>query len=486
MAITYSVTASRQLFFKNAYSYVRLRVNTRVGDPIPSYVALPLGLANDQHVQAAFEPAPDSFLPPNDIEFDVYFPLIDGMTKLDLRIFPQGSDPRTLDSNTQFFLFSVPLTGVRVGNAFLLGLENKEKNARVLPTANSSPSLALPPISYLWTGSSPDDISLRILDAIAHVTEEKRTGLIGNSNFTNNGVSIPVYRDPVEGGKPHLYFRTNVQGFADLRLIPGNTPTWGKLIYFPFAIETSEVARVVIFNPNILAKGFEEPVPVKNPVTLNKPAQSTGDIPIFNIDNSNQNIKADNELYLLINDIYDRVQLSSSDATIQITATSRFIQTSTGALPNKNDVRYLYVTGTGEVKASRRYAFFVFGDLNVNKVVNFDVALSGNNQIPRLNVPGTGRLSATYDPVVKQLRWSITYTGLSGPVVMAHFHGPALSTQNAPVIINIDNVSTNPITGAARLSDQQESQLLAGLLYCNLHTAANPGGEIRGQFISQS
>jgi hypothetical protein len=39
----------------------------------------------------------------------------------------------------------------------------------------------------------------------------------------------------------------------------------------------------------------------------------------------------------------------------------------------------------------------------------------------------------------------------------------------------------NPIKGKAVLTDAQIADLKAGKWYFNVHTAAHPGGEIRGQ-----
>jgi len=40
---------------------------------------------------------------------------------------------------------------------------------------------------------------------------------------------------------------------------------------------------------------------------------------------------------------------------------------------------------------------------------------------------------------------------------------------------------TSPAEGSATLTDAQAADLTAGKYYINVHTAANPGGEIRGQ-----
>ena len=71
--------------------------------------------------------------------------------------------------------------------------------------------------------------------------------------------------------------------------------------------------------------------------------------------------------------------------------------------------------------------------------------------------------------------------GLSGPATAAHFHGPAETGKNAGVAVAIPNATSSPVEGSATLTDAQAADLIAGKYYVNIHTAANPGGEIRGQ-----
>ena len=85
------------------------------------------------------------------------------------------------------------------------------------------------------------------------------------------------------------------------------------------------------------------------------------------------------------------------------------------------------------------------------------------------------------DTASKQATWRISYSGLSGTPTAAHFHGPAQPGANAGVAVPIPNVATSPIQGSATLTDAQAADLLAGRYYINIHTAANPPGEIRGQ-----
>jgi CHRD domain len=71
---------------------------------------------------------------------------------------------------------------------------------------------------------------------------------------------------------------------------------------------------------------------------------------------------------------------------------------------------------------------------------------------------------------------------LTGPATAAHFHGPAAVGANAGVVVPFNPV-TSPITGKATLTDAQIADLETGKWYANVHTAANPGGEIRGQMV---
>ena len=92
-----------------------------------------------------------------------------------------------------------------------------------------------------------------------------------------------------------------------------------------------------------------------------------------------------------------------------------------------------------------------------------------------------GDAAVTYDTASKQVTWRITYSGLSGPPTAAHFHGPAQPGANAGVAVAIPNPATAPVQGSAMLTEAQAADLLGGRYYINIHTAANPGGEVRGQ-----
>ena len=107
--------------------------------------------------------------------------------------------------------------------------------------------------------------------------------------------------------------------------------------------------------------------------------------------------------------------------------------------------------------------------------------LDGKAEVPPNASAGKGTADIDYDPASKKLSWKLTYSGLSGPATAAHFHGPAAAGANAGVAVPIPNAATSPVQGSATLTDAQAADLVAGRYYINIHTAANPGGEIRGQ-----
>jgi hypothetical protein len=117
---------------------------------------------------------------------------------------------------------------------------------------------------------------------------------------------------------------------------------------------------------------------------------------------------------------------------------------------------------------------------------SFRVPLTGAEETPPEKTAGKGMATLTYDPATRVVTWSITYSGLTGPVTMAHFHGPADKGAIAGVEIWLTKQGSpaeNPIKGEATLTADQAKEFTAGKWYVNLHTKEHPGGEIRGQVV---
>ncbi|WP_165864994.1 CHRD domain-containing protein [Rufibacter latericius] len=97
----------------------------------------------------------------------------------------------------------------------------------------------------------------------------------------------------------------------------------------------------------------------------------------------------------------------------------------------------------------------------------------------------TGTFTGTYDRNTKIITYSLSWNGIT-PTNM-HFHKGELK-KSGPVVIPIGQAPyTSPITNAQTrmLTNAEEADMLAGLWYVNVHSAANPGGEIRGQVRPQ-
>jgi hypothetical protein len=124
------------------------------------------------------------------------------------------------------------------------------------------------------------------------------------------------------------------------------------------------------------------------------------------------------------------------------------------------------------------------------------ILLTAAQEVPANISTAIGIMDIAYSKETRLLTWSVTWSGLTGPVSLMHIHGLAPKGFNAGVVYNIITPSNglatpNPIlypaTGkfsGTMLADGfvvKEQDLLNGLYYMNIHTAANPGGEIRAQ-----
>jgi hypothetical protein len=117
---------------------------------------------------------------------------------------------------------------------------------------------------------------------------------------------------------------------------------------------------------------------------------------------------------------------------------------------------------------------------------HFTVPLTGGEQVPPVETSGKGSADITWDAATRVVTWAVTYSGLSGPATMAHFHGPADKGKNGPVVVWLSkqgDQAPSPFSGQATLTADQAQQFTAGEWYVNVHTQAHPGGEIRGQVM---
>jgi hypothetical protein len=119
------------------------------------------------------------------------------------------------------------------------------------------------------------------------------------------------------------------------------------------------------------------------------------------------------------------------------------------------------------------------------ETLRFGAMLTGAAEVPAKTTNGTGRIMVMLDTDTHVMTYSVMYQNLTGPVTAAHFHGPAAAGVNAGPVVPV-SPPYDEIKGTATITPEQQADLMAGKWYFNLHTDANPGGEVRGQLMQRT
>lgn len=131
--------------------------------------------------------------------------------------------------------------------------------------------------------------------------------------------------------------------------------------------------------------------------------------------------------------------------------------------------------------------FFLIGGCAKKQVVDpnlvtFNAVLSGFNEIPANVSSGTANFEGTYDKSTKILTFKVTYSGLTP--TLWHFHKGDKTTANGGVVYSLGPNPKTPFENkTVALSALQETDLLNGNWYVNIHSALYPNGELRAQLV---
>lgn len=127
------------------------------------------------------------------------------------------------------------------------------------------------------------------------------------------------------------------------------------------------------------------------------------------------------------------------------------------------------------------------------QTAQYSAQLTGANEAPATNSTATGTFTATLNEGAKTLQWSLNVPAITGATA-AHIHAGAAGV-NGGVVVTLfgpaspaGSISTTGTAGPGDLAgplagnwDGFVAALKSGGLYINVHTSANPNGEIRAQ-----
>lgn len=114
--------------------------------------------------------------------------------------------------------------------------------------------------------------------------------------------------------------------------------------------------------------------------------------------------------------------------------------------------------------------------------------LSGTQEVPPVQTQATGRATFAYNAQTRVLNYTLEVSNIQN-VTGAHIHRGAAGV-NGPVAYSLLPAGGTlapgaPVSGQVTVSAADETLLLNGGMYVNVHTTQNPGGEIRGQIVTQ-
>jgi hypothetical protein len=135
-------------------------------------------------------------------------------------------------------------------------------------------------------------------------------------------------------------------------------------------------------------------------------------------------------------------------------------------------------------------------------VFQFNATINGANEVGGSTDAGSGVATLSYNDMGTlslgddSYNFSMSVFGLSGVATAYHIHGPANSASNGAVRVSLDAspfvsfnaggtllVGGNGVAPSSFGAMSMLDALMGSLAYVNVHTAANPGGAVRGQLI---
>ncbi len=124
--------------------------------------------------------------------------------------------------------------------------------------------------------------------------------------------------------------------------------------------------------------------------------------------------------------------------------------------------------------------------VTVQNQADYAVTLGGEQEVPPQSSAGTAQGSLSVNLATGEVSGDLTVSGITPTA--AHIHD-AFAGANGDVLIGLDqdpgDAGLFTVPAGALLDAAGVDRLLAGGLYLNVHTAAHPDGEIRGQILPE-
>ena len=115
---------------------------------------------------------------------------------------------------------------------------------------------------------------------------------------------------------------------------------------------------------------------------------------------------------------------------------------------------------------------------------SYRATISPGAEVPKpkgaASAKGVFTATVTESGTTRSIRWTLTFSGLSGKAGAAHIHAGKAGVAGG-VLLGLCGPCKNGQTGVAKISKNAADVLERGGAYVNVHTSRNPGGEIRGQ-----
>lgn len=146
---------------------------------------------------------------------------------------------------------------------------------------------------------------------------------------------------------------------------------------------------------------------------------------------------------------------------------------------------FFFVTAVAIVTGS--WACSKHDDNGPDNSIKFSASLDQSQETPPTGESGTGTCMAVYNKSSNELRYTLTWSGLTGVPASMHFH-KAKFGEPGDVEIPITGFPSSisgTLEATAIVDEDEEEDLLENKFYVNIHTSAHPGGEIRGQMLKQ-